>query len=429
MTAPRENTPLTLLAYRTATSALTPVVPFFLARRASRGKEESARMSERLGHASRPRPEGHLVWIHGASVGESIAVLPLIDALLNAPGRSVLVTSGTVTSAQLMAQRLPRGALHQYAPVDLPSAAARFLDHWKPDAALFVDSEIWPNLICAARDRGVPMALVNGRMSARSFAGWGRVRHAAKSILSAYEICLAQDEQAAERFRLLGARNVQVAGSLKADAPPMPADTEKLEEMSRVVAGRPVFLAASTHQGEDETILPSHDALRRRFPDLLTVLVPRHPERGAEIAMLCGARKTLRRSEGHIPERETAIYIADTLGELGLFYRLTPFAFVGGSLVPHGGQNPLEPARLARAVLAGPHTENFALAYQAIFAEQGSGRINSSAEIVALAGRLLEDPAAAGRMGEAAERGAATLRGALEKTRLAVEAMLAHARA
>jgi 3-deoxy-D-manno-octulosonic-acid transferase len=429
MTIAGKGMPLTLLAYRTATSALRPLVPFFLARRAARGKEDSARMSERLGQASRPRPEGQLVWIHGASVGECLAVLPLIDDLLKTPCRSVLVTSGTVTSAQLMAERLPQGAFHQFAPVDLPSAAARFLDHWKPDVALFVDSEIWPNLILAARDRGVPMALVNGRMSARSFAGWRRARHAAESILSTYEICLAQDDQAAERFRLLGARNVQVAGSLKADAPPMPADTEKFEEMSRAIAGRPVFLAASTHQGEDETVLPSHDSLRRRFPDLLTIIVPRHPHRGAEIAMLCGARKALRRSEGQIPERETAIYIADTLGELGLFYRLTPFAFVGGSLVPHGGQNPLEPARLGRAVLAGPHTENFALAYRAIFAAQECGRVNSSAEIVALAGRLLGDPDAVRRMGEAAERGAATLGGALDKTRVAVEAMLAHAHA
>lgn len=418
--------PLTLLGYRCATAALAPAIPLLLRRRARRGKEDRSRMDERFGRASRPRPDGELVWIHGASVGECLAMLPLIDKLLEAPDRSVLVTSGTVTSAKLMAERLPPRAFHQFAPVDLPAAVHRFLDHWRPDAGLFVDSEIWPNLLMESRRRDICLALVNGRMSARSFAGWRRLPRAASALLSCYDVCLAQDDETAKRLLALGARNVQITGSLKADAPPLPADPENLAALQQAVDTRPLLLAASTHPGEDETILPAHDALRRQYPDLLTIVVPRHPERGADIAMLCGARPAVLRSTGALPVTTTAVYVADTMGELGLFFRLAPFAFIGGSLIPHGGQNPLEPARLHCAVLAGPHTENFSQMYETIFAAQGTGRVSSCLEIVTLAARLIADPGAAREMGEAASSAAATLTGAVEKTHAAVEALLAH---
>ncbi len=421
------STPLALLAYRCATTALAPIAPFALGRRALHGKEDRARMGERLGRASLPRPAGRLIWIHGASVGECLAALPLIDLLRQREGRSVLVTSGTVTSAKLMAERLPPRVLHQFAPIDTPGAVARFLGHWRPDAALFVDSEIWPNLLVAAHARGTKLALVNGRMSQRSFLGWRRARKTAAAVLSLYDVCLAQDEEDADRLRLLGAHGVRVCGSLKADASPLPVDEVALAGLARAVAGRPLFLAASMHAGEEEILLPAHDALRRHFPDLLTIIAPRHPERGADIAVLCGTRHTARRSLGTEPGADTAVYVADTLGELGLFYRLAPFAFMGGSLVPHGGQNPLEAARLSRAVMAGPHTENFARAYDAVFAAQGSGRVQTSGDIAAFAGRLLAEPQEAQRMGVAAAKAAQSLGGALEKTHLAVEAMLADA--
>jgi len=423
------NTPLGLLAYRFATLALTPAVPLALRSRMKRGKEDATRLGERLGHAGRARPEGALIWIHGASVGECLSVLPLIGELLKVPGRHVLVTSGTVTSAKLMAERLPERAFHQFAPIDTPGSIARFLAHWQPDIGLFVDSEIWPNMLGQARARGTRLAIVNGRMSERSFVGWRRAPKTAAAILGLFDLCLAQDGQTAERLRLLGAQDVRISGNLKADAPALPADETELAALRAAIAGRPVLLASSTHPGEDETILPAHDTLKRSHPDLLTIIAPRHPQRGGEIAMLCGTRPTLRRSEIREPARDTAIYIADTMGELGLFYRLAPFAFIGGSLVPHGGQNPLEPARLNCAVMAGPHTENFTPAYDAIFAAQGSGRVQSSSDIAALAGRLLAEPAAARAMGEAASRGADVLGGAVEKTRLAIETLLSHARA
>ncbi|MBS0273475.1 MAG: 3-deoxy-D-manno-octulosonic acid transferase [Proteobacteria bacterium] len=415
--------PLGLAAYRLATTALAPAVPFFLRQRALRGKEDTARLRERLGYASINRPEGRLIWIHGASVGESVAALPLVDAFLKS-GNNVLVTSGTVTSATLMAERLPGGAIHQYAPVDTPAAAKRFLAHWRPDAGLFVESELWPNLLYRAGGQGVKLALVNGRMSERSFHGWRRAPRAASALLSQFDICLAQDTQTANRLSFLGARHVEVTGSLKADAPPLPADQIKLAALKQAIGQRPVFLAASTHPGEDETLLPAQDKLRGDFPNLLTIIAPRHPERGADIAMLCGSRAVVRRSEGALPTPQTQVYVADTIGELGLLYRLSPFAFIGGSLIPHGGQNPLEPARLGCAVLTGPHTENFTQAYGAILSAQGSGRVSSAAEIASMSKRLIEYPNDAKTMGEAAARAAAALGGAVGKTIALVEVLL-----
>jgi len=423
------NTPLGLLAYRYATMALAPAIPLALRSRMKRGKEDAGRLGERLGHAGRARPDGPLIWIHGASVGECLSVLPLIGELLKVPERHVLLTSGTVTSAQLMAERLPERAFHQFAPIDTPGAIARFLAHWRPQIGLFVDSEIWPNMLSQAHARGSRLAIVNGRMSERSFAGWRHAPRTAAAVLGLFDLCLAQEPQTAERLKLLGAHEVRISGNLKADAPALPADELKLGVLRAAIAGRPVLLAASTHPGEDETLLPAHDALRCAHTDLLTIIVPRHPERGAEIAMLCGTRPVVRRSEGRDPAQDTAIYVADTMGELGLFYRVAPFAFIGGSLVPHGGQNPLEPARLHCAVLAGPHTANFAPAYEAIFAAQGAGLVQSCADVATLAGRLLADPAGARTMGDAAARGADTLGGAVEKTRHAVEELLSHARA
>jgi 3-deoxy-D-manno-octulosonic-acid transferase len=423
------TTPLPLTIYRAVAQALAPAAEVVLRARARHGKEDRFRLSERFGKPGLARPAGELIWIHGASVGECLSVLPLIDALLATPERSVLLTSGTVTSAELMRDRLPQRAFHQFIPLDSPRAVERFLDHWKPDAGLFVDSELWPNLLLSAHTRGVKLALVNGRMSARSYRGWRRSPRTARHLLSCFDICLAQDDLSAERLRLLDAKDVRISGNLKADASPLPPDEQKTAALVAAIGLRPVLLAASTHPGEDETVLPAHDSLRRRFANLLTIIVPRHVARGAEIAMLCGTRKAVRRSKNELPTGETAVYIVDTMGELTMFYRIAPFAFIGGSLVPHGGQNPLEAAQLTRAVMAGPYTENFASIYETIFADQGEGRVRGCADIVALAGRWLADPEAAHTAGAAAAGAAAALGGALEKTVAAVEAMLAHASA
>ena len=408
--------PFGLLVWRYALAAFSPAMPLLLRQRAARGKEDRSRARERLGIASLARPDGDLIWVHGASMGECQAALPLIARLLEGGDCSVLVTSGTVTSAHMMQQQLPPGVLHQYVPIDTPRATARFLNHWKPQVALFVESDLWPNLILGAAARGVKLAQVNARISARSFKRWRRARRVAAALLGCFDVCLAQDEEIAERFRALGAPDVRVVGSLMGDAPPLSADESTLMTMKSAIGARPVLLAAQTHPGEDETVLPAHDILRASHPDLLTIIVPRHPERGGDIAMLCGCRKATRRSTGDALTRDVAVYIADTLGELGLFYRLTPFCFVGGTLVQMGGHNPLEPAKLHCAVLAGPHRQSAAGAYAAILGAQGFGQVGGSADIAGIAARLLADPAAARAAGEAAAAGAATLSGAVART-------------
>ncbi len=419
---------LGLRAYRSATAVLSPAAKLVLRERAARGKEDKERLQERLGVSNLPRPKGTLIWIHGASVGETLAALPLLDALLK-PGRQALVTSGTVTSAKLMAERLPANALHQFVPIDTPAAARNFLDHWRPDLGLFVDSDLWPNLLMSASERRIPLTLVNARMSAKSAEGWHYAPQTASALLSVFDAVLAIDSEAAARFTALGARDVRITGSLKADAPALPADAKKLERLRNAIGMRPIFLASSTHAGEDETILPAHDVLRRAHGDLLTIIVPRHPDRGSEIAMLCGTRVVKRRATGALPASDTAIYVADTMGELGLFYRLAHIAFMGGSLIAHGGQNPLEPARLNCAVMAGPHTENFSAAYDAIFAAQGVGRVVTSGDIAALVQRVLDKPDDAHALSESAVKGAATLGGAVGKTQAFVEDLLGkHAR-
>jgi 3-deoxy-D-manno-octulosonic-acid transferase len=396
--------------------------------RIGRGKEDPDRLAERRGFASRPRPEGCLIWIHAASVGESLAVLPLVATLLEKPDRSILVTTGTVTSAELMEQRLPARAFHQYVPLDLQSNVTRFFDHWRPDLALFVESELWPHLLLEAGHRAIPVALINARLSARSFAGWRRATGLAKRLFSIFDLCLAQDETIARRLSALGARNVKIAGNLKADAPPLPVEESTLSAVRQAIGKRPVFLAASTHDGEEALVLDAVNATSD--PDALTVIVPRHSERGTSVESLAASRgfAVVRRRTGALPASDTEVYVADTMGELGLFYSIARVAFLGGSLIPHGGQNPLEAARFSVPVLAGPHTGNFAEAYCAIFSAQGTGLVSSARELAQLVANLLQDPAQAQCLGQRAKSAADGLGGALALTATVAEQMLANAR-
>jgi 3-deoxy-D-manno-octulosonic-acid transferase len=416
-----------LALYRGAWGIASAIAPLMLRARAGRGKEDPARIGERHGRASRARPEGVLIWVHGASVGESIAALPLIDAVLEKPGRHVLVTTGTLTSAQLMAERLPPRAFHQYAPLDSSAAVRRFLDHWRPDLALFIESEFWPNLILATHARAVPLALINARMSERSFRGWKRASALAKLLLSSFDECLAQDDVTAARLKALGARSVKVSGSLKADAPPLPVDAIALGEFKAAVGSRPLFLAASTHPGEEALLFDVALKLRGGARNALTVIVPRHPPRGLEIEATARERgfTTRLRSRGALPESTTEVYVADTLGELGLFYRTAPFAFLGGSLIPHGGQNPLEPARLGTAVITGPHTHNFDETFRVLLTAQEEGLVRTIEDLHALVARLIDDRALAHHLGERALMAAAGMGGALKHSTELAEALLA----
>src|SRR6476620_2884688 len=271
--------PMTLRVYRKLSYAMVPLSPALISRRLKLGKEDPARFGERRGLSADIRPAGPLVWIHGASVGEVLAAAALIERL-RALNLRILLTSGTVTSAAIVAKRFPADIIHQYVPYDSPRYVARFLDHWRPSLALFSESDLWPNLILSSAARRLPMVLINGRMSQRSFPRWRRVSNTISALLGRFEVCLAQSETDAERFTALGSRNVVTTGNLKLDVPAPPADPAKLEKLMAVTRARPIVVAASTHPGEEEMLVQAHRALVGFFASRLTIIGPRHPGRG-----------------------------------------------------------------------------------------------------------------------------------------------------
>ncbi len=401
----------TFRLWRATSGAAVPLLERHLARRAARGKEIAARLPERRGEGA-ARPDGRLFWVHAASVGETLSALPLLQAMADlAPDLHFLFTTGTVTSAETLRRRLPAGLAprvsHRFVPLDVPHWVSRFLDGWRPDAGAFIESELWPNLLAEAARRGIPLALVNARMGPRSFALWRRAPGLARQALGAFRLVLAREEGDRSRFAALGAPGLSCWGDLKLAAPPLPVDHAALARLQVLMMGRPVFLAASTHPGEEALAIEAHRRLAPRFPGLLTVLVPRHPERGAEIEAQAAGLPVARRRAGGTPQRDVEIYVADTLGELGLFYRLASVALIGGSLVRRGGQNPLEPARLGCPIVVGPHTFNFAELVARLVAVGGavqlrSGDVAALAEVVA---DVLSDP----RRGQAMAKAAASV--------------------
>ena len=414
--------PFLLHLYRTGLSALEPAAAGLLLWRERKGKEDPERLRERRGWPSRDRPEGHLAWLHGASVGETLSLMPVVEQLMQR-GLQVLITSGTRTSAEVIARRLPPGALHQFVPLDVPRYVRRFLDYWQPDLVLFAESEIWPNIITELERRHIPLVLVNGRLSERSYQRWSKLPHVARAIFARFALCIAQGPDDAERLARLGAPRVSVAGNLKFDATPPPSDPRTLAALSGLVAGRPLWMAASTHPGEEEVIAAVHRALEDRFPHLLTIIVPRHPDRGqdaAEIAQGAELRCALR-SVGEQPGRDTDVYIADTIGELGLFYRLSPLVFMGGSLVPRGGQNPIEPAKLGSAILHGPHVHNFTDIYSAIDRAGGALPIPDGPTLVRALTELMNDPRIIRAMARSAAETVDKLGGAVARTMQSIE--------
>ena len=406
-----------LAAYGLALAALEPLAPALLRARARRGKEDAERLDERLGRPQALRPPGEVVWLHGVSVGESVSLLPLAEALrARRPDLTLLVTSGTRTAAELLARRLPPGVIHQYAPVDGPRAVAGFLDHWRPATAVLVESELWPNLITAAAERGVRLALVSARMTQKSADGWARAPAAARALLGRFDLILPQDAATAERLQKLGgAAGPQL--NLKQVGEPLPCDEDELARLRGLTAGRPVILAASTHPGEEVLIAEAVHELRAHQPGLLLIIAPRHPERGAAVAALLSEAgfNTARRSEGEAPGPLTTAYVADTLGELGLFFRLADLVVMGGGYAPGvGGHNPLEPARLGATILTGPSVFNAQATYQAMFEEVAALCAPDGATLTRHLRGLLDNPAIARRMGEAALAHAAQYGAALE---------------
>jgi 3-deoxy-D-manno-octulosonic-acid transferase len=391
-------------AYLAASRASGGLARQLLHRRARQGREEADRVAERMGRASLPRPEGRLAWFHAASVGEAASLLELLRRLTqDRRDLHCLVTTVTVTSAGYLATRLPPRCLHQYATLDVAPWVERFLDHWRPDLAVWTESELWPATLAAAHRRGVPMLLINARISERSFRRWRWGRGMARGLLARFDRILAQDQLAADQLAALGARSVTVTGTLKEGAAPLDHDEGERLRIARALAGRPVWLAASTHEGEEAVVSRVLREARRTLPMCCLILAPRHPARAAAVAELLRADgwSVARRSEGEAPGPETDVYLADTLGEMGLWYRLASVAFVGGSLVEVGGHNPIEPALLGCAVIHGPHVRNFAGAYGRLHAADAAREVGDER---ALAAALIEamQPDVAARMAAAA---------------------------
>lgn len=401
------------------TSLLAPGLIAMLRVRVRRGKEIRERTRERLGFATMRRPDGPLIWMHAASVGETLSIIPVIRAILEKPSApKVIVTTGTVTAAATLARELPEAMqagriLHSFVPLDVPRWIRRFLRHWRPDGLVLTESELWPNMIAACNAAGLPVMLVNGRLSRSALTGWRKLPRMGENMMSALSWIAARSPEDAARFRMLGASNVFCDGDLKTATPPLAADASVLEAARKAIGTRPVWIAASTHPGEEKLVLKAAKILKGSYPDLLTIIAPRHPERGAAIANEVKAafpsdRPTPRRSQGEWPDASAPIWIVDTLGELGVLFRLSQIVFMGNSLIAPdspmegGGHNPLEPARLGCAIMTGPAIDNF----EETFAALGEAIIvvRSAQDLANKVKALLDDPTRVAALGQAGER-------------------------
>lgn len=375
--------------------------------RLAEGKEDAARLDERRGIASLERPPGQVIWLHAASVGESVSVLEMLRRMgEERPDVTFLITSGTVTSGEVLASRLPDGALHQYVPLDVRPWMRRFLDHWDPDLIVLAEGEIWPALLHEAKLRGKPVAMINARMTDATYRRWRRFgRGAARKLLGYIDHVQAQEEQTAQRLRQLGLpeTRLEVTGTLKEGSKALPHDEAERVRFASALGGRPCWLAASTHEGEEAGAAEAHAQARRSWQKLALVIAPRHPGRGDEIvsSLRLDGWKVAQRSLGETLTAETDIYVADTVGEMGLWYRLCAVSFMGGSLVPVGGHNPFEPAALGSAILHGPEVYNFQDIFERLSAAGAARQVSDWADLGATLARVLE-PDEAARMAHAA---------------------------
>lgn len=376
-----------------------PALYGLLSLRLRQGKELAERLPERRGIASQGRPAGFVLWVHAASVGEAQSALILIDRFLaHYPDAHVLITTGTVTSARFLEKKPMPRALHQFSPLDTPLFVKRFFGHWRPDAAIWMESELWPNMLMEIQTRKIPSFLVNARLSQKSFDAWRKIPSSAKTLLSGFTHIFAQTEESRALYEALGAQSISVSDNIKYSAAPLPADAQDLAALRGAVQNRPCWLFASTHEGEEDIACRVHKRLKEHFPHILTIIVPRHPVRGAAIYNLCGLHHldAAKRSEGRLPDRGIDIYIADTIGELGLFYRLSPIAVIGRtiSLDGGGGHNPIEAAQLGAAILFGPHMQFQQQICDDMLADKAALQFRSETDLAERLTDLLRDQAA-----------------------------------
>ena len=372
------------------------VIRSYVNKRKQIGKEDVNRFNERVGRPIKERPEGKLFWLHGASVGESVSMLPLINKILETyPDAHVMVTTGTVTSADVMQKRLPERAFHQFIPIDNPVFTNRFVKHWHPDVALWFESEFWPAVLSSIKRRNIPLILINGRISNKTFKRWQQFDFVCKELLSCFSLCLGQSEEDAYRLRVLGAPETVCLGNLKYAGLPLPIDEKAREDMLKQIGKRPFWLASSTHEDEEVRLAKLHKRLKEKFPDLLLIIAPRHPNRGEQIVediQKLGLSAALRSKQEKITPK-TDVYVANTIGEMGLWYDLAKIVFIGGSLIPHGGQNFIEPSRVRDAVIVGPHMHNFTDAMNRAKKADAVMQVNDTAEMEELLTELLQNEA------------------------------------
>jgi len=381
--------------YNTLITILYPlVIKRYINKRKENGKEDIKRFNERIGRPVLKRPEGKLVWLHGASVGESVSMLPLIQKIIETyPDVHVMVTTGTVTSADVMNKRLPERAFHQYIPIDNPMFTTRFIKYWSPDVVLWFESEFWPAMLSSIKRKNLPLILINGRISNKSFKRWQQFDFISKELLSCFTLCLGQSEEDAYRLKILGAANALCLGNLKYAGLPLPVDEDKKAEILSCIKKRPLWLASSTHDDEEIKVAKVHKHLLETIPDLFLIIAPRHPNRGKEIKEKLeglGLNTALRSADEKITAK-TNIYIADTIGEMGLWYDIANLVFIGGSLIPHGGQNFMEPSRVRDAVIVGPYMHNFTDAMNRAKKVDGIMQINDTLELEELLLQLLQN--------------------------------------
>ena len=361
------------------------VIRSYIQKRIEIGKEDTKRFNERIGRPTKERPEGKLIWFHGASVGESVSMLPLINRLLEtSEDTHVMVTTGTTTSAEIMGKRLPERAFHQYITIDNPAFTKRFVKYWQPDLVLWFESDFWPAMLSTIKKKNIPLILVNGRISNKSFKRWQQFDFICKELLGCFTFCLGQSEEDAYRLRVLGAKNSACLGNLKFAGLPIPVDEEKKAEITKQIGNRRIFCISSTHENEEYLLGKHCKRLFEKHPDVLVLIAPRHPQRGEEIKKQLtdlGLTVSLRSANEKITAK-TQVYIADTIGELGIWYGISPIVFIGGSLVPHGGQNFMEPSRLKDAVIVGPYMHNFTEAMQRAQKANAIIQVNDAEEVM-----------------------------------------------
>jgi len=369
--------PFLMRAYLWFSKINGPLFRYLIQKRKAKGKEHPTRYTERFGHYTQARPKGRLIWFNAASVGEALALRPLIEALVYAETDvHVIVTTITVTSAEVLEKSLPERAIHQFSPVDTKRATQAFLMHWKPDFAIWCESELWPTMIHQTQSHGIPMCLINARISEKTERMWGRFPKTAHWMLSAFDYIFAQSSDMKNVLTDLGLNPdaIMVAGSTKESRSAMSYDTKAHSELGQLITGRPRWVAGSTHPGEDEIVLSAHDTILQTFArDCLLILAPRHPDRASKIAKLATdlGLSVARRSQGDQITAQTQVYLADTIGEMGLWFSLSDIVFVGGSLVDVGGHNPYEPIAMGAAVITGPQIYNFQDIYDRLIDNSG----------------------------------------------------------